>query len=334
MSACPQGTPRRRRESASVAGVTQPRLRIKTTPDVLAAIPYLLGFHPADCIVVLALRDRRVLFVMRHDLSDVDPGMVADLLIEHGTEDAFVVGYGEQPQVVGVAPAVAGALRLAGIAVIDEVRVTAGRYWSLSAGGEPCDFDSTVVAATATFHGLSVLPDRASLVAQLAPVAGPERAAMAAATVRAEARRAEWGKHGLSGARLAKSVRRAGFAAVRTAETRTGGRLTDDEVAWLGVLLVDDDVCDYAWQRSEPTDDDRVTWTDITRRVEQRYVPAPATLLSFVLWRLGRGPTAGAAIDRALAADPAYELARSMDRILCLGVDPVTVTAWPGRRAA
>ena len=39
-----------------------PRLSLREPTDVLAAIPYLIGFHPTDCVVVLALHGRRMAF--------------------------------------------------------------------------------------------------------------------------------------------------------------------------------------------------------------------------------------------------------------------------------
>jgi hypothetical protein len=309
-----------------------PRLRLTSTADLLAAIPYLLGFHPADCVVVVALRGRDVQFVMRGDLPLVDSRLITDRLIENGAEHAFVVGYGAAAHAAAVT--LAAAVRLAGVRVLDEVRVAGGRFRSPAGEGRSDDLDTRVVAAAATFHGLPALPGRETLVAQLAPVTGDERAAMAAATVRAEARLAAWEQRGLSAARLAKAVRRAGFAAVRAAKAsgESGRRLADDEVAWLGLLLVDDEVCGYAWESAEPCAADQAAWTDVVRRVDPEYVPAPATLLGFLTWRLGLGATAAIAVDRALAADPHHRPAQLLAHILSHGLDPaIASAASPGR---
>jgi hypothetical protein len=186
----------------------------------------------------------------------------------------------------------------------------------------------TEVAAVATFAGQVALPDRAALVARVAAVTGAERTAIAEATGRAEERVAEL----LSGdAGSGRAVRRAGRAAVRDAERRyrAGRRLDDDEVAWLGALLVDVAVRDYAWERIGIEDWCADLWTDVVRRVEPDYVPAPAGLLGFTAWRQGQGALAYAAVDRALDADPEYVMAGLLAQILGLGVSPAAVMGWP-----
>ncbi|MEV6491833.1 DUF4192 domain-containing protein, partial [Actinoplanes sp. NPDC051633] len=277
--------------------MTPPRLKIRRTPDLLAAVPYLLGFHPADSVVVVALRLRSLQFALRFDLDGADPAAVAQLIAQHAPERVLIIGYGTAPRVTAVLPALAAALRLAGVTVLDEVRVTDGRYWSLSgADAEPCHLDSSVVAAAATFQGLPALPDRAALVAQLAPVTGEERAAVTAATAEVEERLARWTPE--------ETVVRAGLAVVRAA--RSGVPLAAADVALLGVLLQLEPFCDFVWDFTEATVADQTLWMDVVRRVEPSFVPAPAALLAFVAWRMGLGPLAGIAVERALAVEPDY----------------------------
>jgi len=65
-------------------------------------------------------------------------------------------------------------------------------------------------------------------------------------------------------------MRRAGRQAVREAEkvARAGRSLDVDEVAWLGVLLVNQVVLDYAIDRSGPEEWRVRLWTDVVRRAE------------------------------------------------------------------
>ncbi|MFD0787811.1 DUF4192 family protein, partial [Micromonospora azadirachtae] len=53
-----------------MASTEPPRLAVRSPADLLAAVPYLLGFHPADSVVVVAMRGRRVVFAARADLPD------------------------------------------------------------------------------------------------------------------------------------------------------------------------------------------------------------------------------------------------------------------------
>ena len=316
-------------------------LHVSSVHEFLAAVPYLLGFHPSDSVVVVAFRGRTVLFGARLDLpgpaadaerARAEAAHLAGIVARQGAEAAAVIGYGVAARVTPAVLRVSEALRRRQVPVVDEFRVTDGRYWSYRCtdldccppDGTPCRPEDTAVAAQATYQGQVVQPDRAALVAQLAAVTGPERTAMSAATERARARLAE---------ALPGGVRRTGRAAVRTAETRyrSGNRLTDDEVAWLGLLLVETQIRDYAWMRTAGEDWRIEMWTDLLRRVDPLYAPAPASLLSFAAWRKGQGSLANAALDRALAAEPTYSMAQLIGDILHEGVPPDLIPWTPPR---
>jgi hypothetical protein len=122
---------------------------------------------------------------------------------------------------------------------------------------------------------------------------------------------------------------RAGRAAVDEAvgRQRAGAPLTDDEVAWLSLVLVHRPVRDHAWETVGGDFGTHVAlWSDVLRRCEPELVVAPGTLLAFAAWRAGEGPVAAIALSRALAVDPAYPLAVLMARALMRGVAP---SEWP-----
>jgi hypothetical protein len=182
-----------------------------------------------------------------------------------------------------------------------------------------------VIAAEATFAGAVALPDRAALIALITPDAcpapsGPARQRLAALSA-GEAQRAG----------SERRVRRAGREAVRAAERcyRAGGRLADDDVAWLAALLVHLPVRDYAWERTGDAPSWTALWTDVLRRVEPAYVPAPACLLAFAAWRAGNGALARVAVDRALAQEPDYSMAALLDEMLRLALHPRLLADWP-----
>lgn len=315
-------------------------LPVRSLREFLAAVPYVLGFHPTDSVVIVALRGTRVTFAARHDLpgpgtSPADAreqaARTAEIVLRQGAERAIVIGYGEAARVTPAVLRTVEALRRRHLPVDDQLRVTDGRYWSYACtdlrccpvDGTPCGPDTTAVAARATYQGQVALADRAAFVAQLAPVDSAQQAAMAAATERAEARY-----------RVLGDAHRAGRAAVRDAERRyrSGRRLSDDEAAWLGVLLADVTVRDYAWQRCAGEDWRVRLWTDVLRRVPPTYVPAPAGLLAFTAWRQGQGALASAAVDRALAAAPHYPMAQLLGQVLDEGLPPEALDE-PGRAA-
>ena len=320
-------------------------LTVRSSAELIAAVPFLLGFHPDDSLVVVAVRNRRVLFAGRYDLPPLDGAQelarhLAALIAREGVNGATLIGYGEATRVTPAVLRAAEAVAQTGIAVFDAIRVTDGQFWSYFCDEpgccpSPCPPRDSAVAVAATYAGQVALPDRAALVEQIAPVTGAEREAMVAATARAQARVADvFGDDPDDG--FTRTLRRAGRTAVRDAERRhrSGRLLTDDEVAWLGVTLVDPMVRDYAWERIGSQEWHLSLWTDVLRRVEPGYVPASAGLLSFAAWRQGLGALARVAADRALAHDPDYPMAQQLDELLNLGLSPAMVAGWPDLECA
>jgi hypothetical protein len=105
---------------------------------------------------------------------------------------------------------------------------------------------------------------------------------------------------------------------------RGGGRLADDQIAWLSVALTDLRVRDDAWARMDPDHKEahQRLWTDIVRRACPEYVPAPASLLAFTAWQAGDGTLANIALERALDADPEYSMALLLGDVIDAGVPP------------
>ena len=316
---------------------------VRSPAELLAVTPYLLGFHPSDSLVVVGLSaGHRVIFGVRFDLDPpIGPADAAEMAAIVGRQPAAaaaVIGYGPPGRVTPAVLQVMQALRLSGVRLNDALRVTEGRWWSyLCEGGQccppeglPCPPPGNAVAAQAIFQGQVALPDRKALVAQVAAVTGGARERMTAATEGARQRLTDlYGEDVRTGA-AGRSIRRAGRLAVREAERRhqAGQSLTDGEVAWLGVLLVDAGVFGYALSRSADDEWRIRLWTDVLRRVDAGCVASPACLLAHVAWRAGRGSLARVAVDRALREAPGHEMASALDRVLSAGLGPHAVVAF------
>lgn len=314
---------------ASLSGMTPDcTITARSTAEIVAAAPYVIGFHPADSVVVIGTAGGTITFGMRYDLPP--PGAtgedeVARLVARQDLANATVIGYGPPGRVTPAVLRLADSLAHAGVRVIDVLRVGEGRWWSYRCAdlrccppdGRPVD---TSLPAAAVFQGLVALPDRQSLVAQVAPVAGAARREMAVATERA---------------RRPADPR----GTVRTAEAafRSGRTPTADQVAVLGVALADHGVLEYALNRTLRTGDEwRVRlWTEVLRRVEPAYVPGPACLLALAAWRCGDGSLARVAVDRALKEDPRHPTAVVLDDLLSAGIGPAAMVklAPPRKRA-
>jgi Domain of unknown function (DUF4192) len=331
----------------SVSPANHPRVRISSAADVLAIVPHLLGFHPADSMVVIgAGRPRdRIDLAFRYDLPDPpNAGQAADIaahalsvLSRRRLRTVIGIGYGAGRLVTPVADALAAGLRQAGLRLCELMRVDGGRYWSYichnpaccPAEGVPFDVRAHPAAAAMIVAGMAAYPDRGALARTLAPASGPAAASMRRATRIAQQRAADLiaqtaGQ--LPGSRtglLVEEGRRAVIKAIGT--YRDGGQVPDDHLlAWLSVVLAQLPVRDDAWARMDPEYQGAHLrlWTDVVRRACPRFVPAPASLLAFTAWQAGDGALANIALDRALASDPGYSMALLLRDIMDAGVPP------------
>ncbi|MER6948787.1 DUF4192 domain-containing protein [Nonomuraea sp. NPDC000554] len=305
---------------------SEPCLTLSSPADVLAAVPYLVGFHPDDSLIVIGLAEGEARVATRWNLP-LPPGALAPLaplFDREGITQAVVVGYGPGERVT---PAVDEARLLAAraeVEVEEALRAHEGRYWSYVCGlarccppeGTPYDVATSHVAAEATVRGLVALPDRQTLERTIAPASGPVRLAMRRATAEAVADiRATLAAAPDTDA-FATDFVTDGLARVRTAlaSHASGGRLDDGEAAKLGLDLAIIRIRDEAWTL---TDESHVPfWKDLTRRLEPRFIPPVASLLAMASWRGGDSILATIALDRALTINPGYSMANLLTHAL------------------
>src|SRR2546430_672927 len=186
---------------------------LRSLDELLAVVPYLLGFHPVGSAVLLGLRDKRIVFQVRADLPPpVEASRFAEhhaeLLVRQRAASAVVLGYGAGPAVTPVVRRLQAAVEARGIAVLDALRVEDGRYWSYLChdpaccppGGQPYDAATHPLALAAVMDGYVALPSRQALARRFAPVARPARLAMDEATRPAGERPAALGERHPGGA--------------------------------------------------------------------------------------------------------------------------------------
>ena len=77
---------------------THTATELNSPHDLLAAVPFMVGYHPQDSLVAMALRDDKVVMAMRVDFPDsesiegISKTIAAHLLREKASE-AIIVGY-------------------------------------------------------------------------------------------------------------------------------------------------------------------------------------------------------------------------------------------------
>ncbi|WP_413449844.1 DUF4192 domain-containing protein [Georgenia phoenicis] len=183
---------------------TQTTIKISQPEDIVAYLPYRLGFRPRDSVVLLAMCGprNRLGLVTRADLADighprVGPALVRDvarLMEEEGAHDVFVVLYSDLPRArLGADPLVRGALEhLRTLTTWAEAPgpwvVGAGTYgcWGEGEGCAPAtrdvaELEERPIVATMVLHGHALADGREDLGVTRTSDAGRRRAATRAA---------------------------------------------------------------------------------------------------------------------------------------------------------
>ncbi|GAA4950654.1 DUF4192 domain-containing protein [Streptomonospora halophila] len=358
----PEGTPRGDREymaQDNQSPQVPSRLTLSGPSDILAAVPYIVGYHPNDTLLVLGLRGDapRLHTTFCRDLAadgaDDDREEAADRLAaalrDEGCTVALAVGYGPAGAVTRNVDALRRAAARAGVALREALRVCEGRYWSYTCTSPECcppegvayDPSSSAVAAAAVANGLSAWPSRESIRDHLAPAEGPRRALMRAATRAAEERAARLCAPGHRGRdAYGPRFRVEGARAVRAAaDAAACGELPEDpgHIAWLGVLLGCVRVRDEAWCLIGPdtAEAHQRLWRHVLCHCEPGYRAAPGSLLAVAAWARGDTALADAALERVRRSDPDYSMAALVHRALRAGLPwrgypPASLqAAWP-----
>lgn len=330
---------------------TQPRVRLSAPSDILATVPFLVGYHPSDSIVVLGMCHQRLTFTARDDLPpagtepDVDlVGYLVEVLLRQDCRRLLLVGYGSDERVTPTMTALLDGFRAAGVKVLEALRADGERYWSYicanprccSPAGTPYDTETSEVAAAWTLAGRVARRDRAEYEAQIRSVTGPAREAMRRATLAAHERLIELLAEPEDDEQAEALLLNAGNLAIAAALDRQlhGTGPSDEEAAWLSVLLQSVPIRDIAWSLIRGSGaalyHHRALWQEVLHRAEPDLVPAPASLFAFAAWRDGDGGIARLALERALDADPHYRMAGMLREAIAFGLPPSALDDVPG----
>ncbi|MCU1680711.1 MAG: hypothetical protein JWQ81_1450 [Amycolatopsis sp.] len=325
--------------SSQTAGATgnggQTRINLRDPGQLLAAIPYVVGFRPADSVLLIGHRPPRgtlIGLVVRGDLppSDLRAPQAENLVTTLVTSGAMaativVVGGGPKQAHEEFVTIVAELLRDVGVPPMHAMwvsEISSGAPWECyfeqDCGGVLPAVDSTVAAATMASKGAVTFDSREAMEKLLEPVGE------AALRRRARLLKAAPGPDS-----SADSVRRhrrvVQQALVKLAAS--GAHLTDDEVVGLGQALAVTRVRDACLAAAVPPG------TGVARQAERlwltlvRELPAPeraeaAALLGYTAYARGDGAFAGMALANALRADPKHVLAQLLQAALGSGIEP------------
>jgi hypothetical protein len=331
-------------------------VRISDPGEVAAALPFLLGFHPRESVVVIGLGGEsggRIGMTVRIDIpppqhavpmaAAVARGIATDapagVLVAVVSEDDDVADddRGSDLPHRDMVHALVVPLADEGIPVRDAFLVRRGRWWSYDCPHPCCDPDVgtplpdgvTPLQAASVATGQVVARSREELEARIASSAERGGAAMAAAVLQVSTecsvRALEAGPEAL----VAES-----WAAVIDAVARHGApapvtRLADREVVRVCWGMGDPDIRDRALQLAVSDDAAaaEALWVECVRRVPAPLDAVPAALLAVHAWLRGDGAMANVAVDRALLSDPGYLFAHTLRDGLAACVRPDVLRA-------
>lgn len=313
------------------------QLTARSPEDVLAIVPVVLGFHPADSVVMLTLGAEHT-FHARSDLPPVADDLVArradlddlaasllDPVQRNGVRSVVLVFYSEERRPADLAwRRLRREFRDAGVRVVDAMRVTGHRYHpylardrGLRERGIAYDIETHPFLVQAVLDGRVVRGSRDELAATVAP--DPVDQAVVSAIVDTRLR-----SQGVPS--LVLELLAAGTWAESLAErcARTGTAPTSQEVARLGWTMQATPVRDAVWglvgRRTARAHVD--LWAGVVRRTPEELVAAPAALLAWSAWMAGDGALAWIAVDRCCEADPSYGLAGLIAHALEKAIPP------------
>ena len=313
--------------------VDRPTLRASGPPEIVQLVPYLLGFHPAESLVLLALRGRRVVVSVRYDLgapleilqpwcqaaTQAGADHVVSLIYTEGVEAPPLPHRELSEQLREM-------FESHGLDEVDAIAVSDGRWWSYRCGdtrccpaeGTPIDTNG-VIAASAVTEGMVALPSRESLESEL------EVDEMAADRVLAEIVTLVAAE--LEGPEPHERVGRADdWAQVRAfvRGARKGADVTYEQAARVLCALTDRSVRDAAigYLVGRPEPEVREAWRQLTTMAPVEWRAAPATLYAMWCYASGSGARTNVGIDVALAADPNYAMALILLDLQSAGVNP------------
>jgi hypothetical protein len=300
--------------------------KVRRPDELLAIIPYLIGFHPDESIVAVFIQSGRVVLAARIDLppESADDELVAQIEYLAKRHDASALALVAYSAASLPAHRLLTRLmdRLGNHKLADVIYVGHGRWWSLTCeedccplSGTPFDHGSHPLSAAAVFAGLGARANRQELAAS---VSGPPETELPRLQGLAESlvTELEHFDNPSAASRLMVSM-------VDTAMSDSSA-LTERHSLLLGLLVIDLRVRDIAWALIGPDDAEEHVrlWGAVVAKVPPTLAAAPLCLLGLAAWVCGAGALLNCCCERLAEVDPGYSLGRLLREISAQAVPP------------
>jgi hypothetical protein len=307
--------------------------------DLITAIPFLIGFHPTNSIVLISVKDGAIGLAMRIDLPEHLVSKQIDLLAHHFLRDqseaALLVAYMPENRDDGDSILIslgAGLIRN-GVDIQESIVVQSNRYRSIICRDQSCcppigkempEINASEIAAE---HVIAGIPMPFENISQLIETLSPDPASLAlswaseVSTFAIDDDDLDVGalrRDGVETMDLLLDDFRMGYGVTnRTLVARMIGRMSDLQVR------------DYAMGvHSEDTYDIYFTmWREVLRLAPIGFVAPIACIVAAMAYEGGDGALAQKALDRALDDDEHYPLAALLRRVFNAGWPPESFAA-------
>jgi len=317
-----------------------------TSPhDLLAAVPFLIGYHPSRSLVIVSLKDDAIGMAMRVDYPSIKPendGLYDSLtfhLVREAAEGALVVAYVPDDRSDGeeVLENIASAMARANIPLRESLLIANGKWRSVICTDTNCcpgegrtlpEISTSRVAVEQVAQGRPMpFADVEGLSDSIAPLSLSMNVDFLA-TVHS---------FGIGPEVLDfQSAQRSSATSVidlvaRFVDGSIGTDCESDQELIARVIagVGDIQVRDFALGSHDETSMDSYwsMWRYLTRIAPAGFVAPVASLFAALSYERGEGALAQRALDRALADDPSYSLATLLRRVFSAGWPPESFAA-------
>jgi hypothetical protein len=334
------------------------RLTLSTPDALVASIPHMLGFPPADSVVIVGIasdgvgESSMVRLTQRFDrppTGGTDEAMrelarqAAAPMIRSGSTEVVITVFGDS--VAGLDPVLPDAVLVdelvtafddGGVRTKDTIFTDGASRWSYGCMDPQCCPPSgrvipedvrTLVAAEFAGAGAAMVTSRESLVSEVAPADAAALAEVAELAATAQAHRASLGNARKGGATRNEALeawREASLATITSIISRepTTPSVLAHAAVGLGDIRVRDTVL---WELTQPGADTHGAISGLTavvRHAPPGHVAPAATALGICHWTSGDGARATTALNRAVADNPEYSLASLVGMSIQSGLPP------------
>ena len=302
--------------------------------DLITAVPFLIGFHPSNSIVLISVKRDQVGLAMRIDLPDQLESDAIDLLVHHflreEAESALLVAYMPEERDDGDSILIslgAGLIRN-GVSIQESIVVRNNRYRSIICRDIACcppvgsampSIEDSQIAAE---HVVAGIPMPYANISELVETLAADPAAhdlqwsdeVNTFYIAEDAEElTELRRDGVETMDLLLDEYRMGRGPTeRTLVARMIGRMSDVQVRDYALGVHEEDSYDLYF----------TMWRELLRLAPPGFVAPIACIVAAMAYENGDGALAQKALDRAVADDEQYPLAGLLRRVFNAGWPP------------